>query len=295
MWTLGADPEFFLRDSEGEAVPAVGLVGGKKGAPEDLGSGYGVQVDNVMLEFNVPPTRGALEFYDSIDTGLRLSLIAANSGYGKGQRALSAHPRAEVHFQTDQLAQFGESVFEFGCSPDYDAYQEGAPALPVDPDALSEGPYAVRFAGGHIHFGSTENSLDAVPAFVRAAFADLFLGLPSIGADSQPRRRSMYGQAGRHRPTTFGFEYRTLSNFWVADHYAREAVAARASNLADLLDNVTPDNLRKLYAKVPWAEVQGAINNEDEQLARSLIKWGAAHVPGVILGVIKRSREQEAA
>jgi hypothetical protein len=48
---------------------------------------------------------------------------------------------------------------------------------------------------------------------------DLFLGVPSIFMDTDktaPRRRTLYGQAGRFRVKPYGMEYRSLSSFWLA-------------------------------------------------------------------------------
>ena len=46
---------------------------------------------------------------------------------------------------------------------------------------------------------------------------DLFIGIPSLFMDTDPtskERRKIYGHAGSHRMTDYGFEYRSLGNFW---------------------------------------------------------------------------------
>jgi hypothetical protein len=45
----------------------------------------------------------------------------------------------------------------------------------------------------------------------------MFLGLWSVINDPDTRRRQLYGKAGAIRFKPYGIEYRTLSNFWLAD------------------------------------------------------------------------------
>jgi hypothetical protein len=49
--SVGADPEVFVRNAEGEPVPACGLIPGTKAEPHRVDSGA-VQVDGLALEFN---------------------------------------------------------------------------------------------------------------------------------------------------------------------------------------------------------------------------------------------------
>jgi hypothetical protein len=51
-------------------------------------------------------------------------------------------------------------------------------------------------------------------------FIDLFTAIPSVLLDpgeSGKARRELYGKAGAFRYTPYGLEYRTLSNYWMAD------------------------------------------------------------------------------
>lgn len=67
--TLGSDPEFFLTSKEtGEFVSAEGIIGGTKDQPLQItAEGHMVQVDNVMLEINLPPANNALKFYRDLN------------------------------------------------------------------------------------------------------------------------------------------------------------------------------------------------------------------------------------
>ena len=50
-------------------------------------------------------------------------------------------------------------------------------------------------------------------------YMDLLLGNLSILLDRSPAsavRKELYGKSGAYRPTPYGCEYRTLSNFWAS-------------------------------------------------------------------------------
>lgn len=267
MNTIGADPELFLRDADtGGVIPICGLVGGTKDAPlplPDLPDGYAVQEDNVMLEFNVPPTGDPYEFDEQIQRAIQAAMDLVRT----------RHPHLEVDFAPyraftdDQLA--SPQAAQFGCAPDFDAYAGGAATNRVTPGELrrAEGG-AWRFAGGHVHLGGYES---AVPEHVIAQFCDVFLGLPSVALDKQGPRRSLYGQAGRFRPTRYGIEYRSLSNFWVFDAGLRVEIGTKALGVGRVIED--EEAAHALFLEIPWHDVQGAINNEDENLAADLIAY----------------------
>ena len=266
--TLGADPEFFLRDSRsGMVVPAIGLIGGTKGKPLPIpgipDEGYGMQEDNVMVEYNIPPATRVSRFATSIVTGREAIVDFVRTKQPHLEPDTGHCARL---FGRNQLDHVQAKVF--GCSADFDAHQQGA-ALPApDPLKLAEGPGAWRFAGGHVHIGYESE----VPDFVAAALADLYLGLPATALDKQGVRRTLYGSAGRFRPTPYGIEYRTLSNFWIWDEGLAYEIGNRAYSLGCLLEADAAD-LQTKFAEVPWIDVQAAINTEDEEKAADLISY----------------------
>ena len=71
MITVGTDPELMLREkSTGRIISAAGLIGGTKGKPvqmEGLPEGYGVQEDNVMVEYNIPPCTSGQAFLTALE------------------------------------------------------------------------------------------------------------------------------------------------------------------------------------------------------------------------------------
>lgn len=266
MITLGTDPELFLVDRRTNAlIPACGKIGGTKGNALDLGDGFGLQEDNVMVEFNTPPTGDPTQFLESVQTGLRKTMDFVRTKI----------PEVDYDTGSERVFMYGlldtPGARVFGCSPDFDAYNHGEPHNALDPGHLDTDIGAWRFAGGHVHIGFHPN--ENVPKFVAASFADLFLGLRSIGEDNQPERRKLYGQPGRYRPTSYGIEYRTLSNYWIfQENYAYET-GCRAFNLAMFLEETSPDRLREKFKAVPWNDVRRAITTDDTKLSQSLMSY----------------------
>lgn len=268
MVTLGTDPEIFLRVAKTkELIPACGLIGGTKDKPLALGDGYAVQEDNVMLEYNTPPTEDPYAFVDRVVEGMKRSMEKVNSLHP----GLEFAPENERLFGFDLLAD--EQAMQFGCSPDFNAHNMGAANMVVNPQELEAEDGAWRFAGGHVHIGYNKPKTANLPHFVAACFADVFLGLPTVGLDLQTMRRNLYGQPGRYRPTKYGIEYRTLSNFWVMDINLMEQVAHRAYYLGHFLESADETRLQRLYRDVPWADVQAAISEENPDRAADVLAY----------------------
>lgn len=270
MITVGADPEFFFKDSRtSQVVPAVGTIGGTKEKPipiPDLGRGFAMQEDNVMAEYNIPAAEDSAQFARSIVGGWRGVALYVQSKHPHMVPDVGACARL---FTDEQLN--NSQAMTFGCSRDFNAYEQGRALPSPDPNYLKDEGGAWRFAGGHIHLGIKRK--DPVPDFVIAQFADVYLGLPSVVLDKQEKRRELYGSAGRYRPTEWGIEYRTLSNFWVWDESLANQIGARAFNMGYYLESVSIDDLQTTFAEVPWPDVQKAINKEDEEMAADLIAY----------------------
>jgi len=194
----GADPELFLVDKEGYPVTSIGLIGGTKSKPRDLGNGYALQEDNVTVEFNIPPANDSKKFVASIQ--YMLELIKQDIK----DKDLDIAIVPTMEFFPMQLAH--PQAQELGCEPDFNAWTRKVNPRPVAPELL-------RSSGGHLHIGydnpNEELSLELIKAH------DLFCGVASVLYDSDVRRREIYGKAGAHRIKGYGVEYRTLSNFWL--------------------------------------------------------------------------------
>lgn len=197
-FTIGADPELFLVDYAERFVSAVGLIGGTKTNPLQVptyAKGFCVQEDNVAAEFNIPPSDNAKEFAENIN--LMVNYLAAKAGDLKLR--ISIVPSAR--FDPAQLKD--ASTLVFGCDADFNAWTGKQNPKPVCDDPQ------LRTCGGHVAVGTD------LPTRMCIRAEDLYLGAASTMIDSDVRRRKLYGAAGCYRETTFGHEYRVLSNFWI--------------------------------------------------------------------------------
>lgn len=267
--SIGADPEFFVRRTDmGSPYPICGLLGGTKGKPIPVGpeGQYGMQEDNVMAEYNIPPSVESYSFSSHIRRGRQYIMEALESKF-PGMYEIDLAP-ARV-FPNAMLQ--SPQAMTFGCSPDFDSYQLGGSIPPIAPALLNtdDGIGAWRFCGGHVHLGYKHLLKSEVPDYVAGQFADVFLGVTMLGADRQGKRRQFYGTPGRYRPTSYGIEYRTLSNLWTSDENYTETIGHYALALCRFL--CSPEaTIKKAWAEIPWQDVKRAIANEDVVLASTL-------------------------
>jgi hypothetical protein len=201
MFTIGADPEMFLREKyTNKYKSAVGLITGTKDKPTPIDNlGHAYQVDNVAVEFNIAPADSLPAFRASIHKVLDY-LRTKLPDYDFSQESAVSFPEEELQTPEAQL---------FGCEPDYDAWNMIENSKPNAPDRN------LRSCGGHIHVGSPL-AIDDPVSVIRAL--DLHLGVQSVAMDKGVQRRALYGKAGAFRFKPYGAEYRTLSNFWIFDN-----------------------------------------------------------------------------
>lgn len=272
MFTIGADPEFFIQTGKDGLMPIVGLLGGTKGSPLPVRGyrGYGLQEDNVMAEYNIPPCTDHYTFAECISTGRELVLQRLRAKLPD----VAAYPSCAAMFSNEQLD--NPQAQMFGCSPDFDAYNMGAPLPRINPKSLTTDSGAWRFSGGHIHLGYKDTLTWEVPDFVVAALCDLMISvsLISYGFDTQGERRRWYGSPGRYRPTSYGIEYRTLGNGWTMNSkYSVYAGMAAFSVMSALTRG--EQEIRRIYNDAPWQDVRRAIADEDRTLSRQLRQYAA--------------------
>lgn len=247
--TIGCDPEMFLEDDKGNIVSAEGLIGGTKEKPRPISDkGHEVQEDNIMVEFNVPPSTTSDEFINNINF-VKNYLVDYVGQYNLKLNYLASSLISKEHLQTKQAK-------TFGCEPDFNVYLQDINTPPKSSTQL-------RSCGGHIHVGYENPDILTSENIIRAM--DLFLGLPSVWLDPDSKRRLLYGKAGSFREKPFGIEYRTLSNFWIKDNQSikwafDQTIAAVNFALNDDLD----------WLGIYINDVRTAIDESDEKLAKEL-------------------------
>lgn len=201
-FTFGTDPEFFVK--EGKKIrSAIEVIGRDKLNPYKKKGGYTFYYDNVLAECTIPPASSKEDAIDKIGTAVREFL--------KIVKPCEIDAIASCLMQPAELKH--PEAMKVNCHPDICVYSLASMEIPEELMTTER----LRSGGGHIHVGYNGQSEHFMPAIIQ--MMDLFLGVPSVFLDkdaSSTRRRRLYGQAGRFRQTSYGVEYRSLSNFWLA-------------------------------------------------------------------------------
>ena len=253
--TVGADPEVFFQNKDSkEIISAEGLIGGNKYEPLPITEhGHSIQEDNIMAEFNIPPSTNAQEFFENIEyVKNHLSDIAHLNNCN-----LSTKTEAYIdpkYLNTKQAKMFG-------CEPDFNVY------LKKHNEKINSNN-TFRSCGGHIHVGwesSKEKSLEEQEDVIKAM--DLTLGLESILIDKNTGRRSTYGKAGNFRFKKYGVEYRTLSSFWIHEEKLIKWAFNKTKEALYLVEN----NILKEFDDNFFKEVVNSINNSNLKSCKQLL------------------------
>lgn len=260
---VGQDTEYFIRDLKTkQAVPIIGLVGGTKWQPkpvDELGDGFMVQEDNVMLEFNTPAAATREEFVaNMLNMKQYLRELMGKKGF-----KLEIVP--SMVFKPEQLAH--PQAQEIGCEPDFDVWNRKVNQSPKENPLMQ----TARCAGGHIHVSFTINDkpLEEENMLLREPLVkamDLTLKLPSLVMDKDTIRPQLYGRAGAFRPKNYGIEYRGLSNFWTRS----DKLVGWAFD--GVTEAITQVNAGSGFVNEFGHHIQKAINTNDIGLARELLK-----------------------
>lgn len=252
--TIGADPELFIVDTTNanKVISSIGMIPGEKGKPYTKGMdpGYGVEIDNILGEFNIPPAHNQSEFVQSIlymQNWIRDFVKKVNPAFDIQCIASRIVDEDQLNHPIAKL---------FGCSIDFNVYTESPNEKPKGENTN------LRSAGFHVHIGyrnpNTPQSLELVK------YLDAYLGLYSVTVDPDKNRRSLYGKAGCFRLTPYGVEYRVLSSYMMS---------SRA-----LIAEVYDRTIKAICAcEQEWGipdpdEVITTINTSDALRAKALIK-----------------------
>lgn len=125
---IGSDPELFIINTKtGSVVSSIGLIPGVKGAPwvdESWIKGYGLETDNILAEFNIPPATSCEAFVNSMEfmkDYIDKFVKSKNPDLGIAHKASAMVPDDQLQSEEAKL---------FGCSVDYNAYTENANPKP---------------------------------------------------------------------------------------------------------------------------------------------------------------------
>lgn len=254
--TIGADPELFIH-LDGTVIPVVGLLGGTKESPANVGDGIYVQEDNVMAEYNIPPCTRESEFIEHNHNAIRKIENILPEGFKTLVK--TSHIFDESMLEDPQAR-------EVGCAPDYSAYLKK-----LKPRINSMILKGVRSCSGHLHFGYDKPTADQNYESVK--WLDLYVGLHNVMFDKDTTRRKFYGQAGSMRHKPYGFEYRTPSNYWLeSDELMSEVFNLAKAGMERSLSS-------KMDERVSH-QVRQAIDDHNVKLAKQLHK---AYVKEVVI------------
>jgi hypothetical protein len=251
--TIGCDPElFFIDRSTGRPYSAEGIVPGTKEDPYYISErGHMIQLDNVLVEFGIPP----VSTLESFKTDIKYVLDYLRDRYGDrfALSTLASADMDESQLQSDQAKLFG-------CDSDYNCWKECINDPPKPAKTL-------RSAGGHLHIGVKDEDFELDQVFDFIKLCDLTLGVPSVILDKDTRRKQLYGKAGAFRFKPYFAEYRVLSNFWIHSEKMMDFVF---KNLMLAFEIYNTMNFEKIF-KEDGESIVSCINNNNEDIARKLI------------------------
>ncbi|MAZ33861.1 MAG: putative COOH.NH2 ligase-type 2 [Prokaryotic dsDNA virus sp.] len=267
-FTLGCDPEIFVKNKRSQKiVSAHGLIEGDKKAPHKIPEGA-YQVDGMAVEFNTDPydlSRGSSAVFSRRVLNVMDQMKASVQAKDKD---LTFAIQATADFDPEYLEAQPEEAKELGCDPDFNAY-----TLEQNPRPNGEVPF--RTAAGHIHLGWTEGAPIDHPDHLAICASivkclDATVGFASVIYERDTRRREMYGCAGAFRPKPYGVEYRTPSNFWIANHNHRQSMFLTVKQTVSTLRSCGGDEVRAIgnLSGLTPEEVRTAIDNNNVEAIR---------------------------
>lgn len=266
MFTIGTDSEHGLYLGK-SLISAIDRIPGTKKNPYPLPNGGGLQVDNVLLEWNSVPANTFEEFNKTITLTLSDINNYIDEDMSLGYDSSYEYPFSELSHPLAEI---------IGCTPDFNAY-----SWVVNKNlnkSINKKPSLrgvnLRTAAAHIHvspFNSPEDAINQV------LLMDIQLGLPSLFLDLDRVRRQLYGQAGcfrfkKYSNKTRGVEYRVLGSFWVQNEVYRKWVFDTTKEIYNQINTSFDAN----YKYQPYKNlISRAINEYNLDLANDLMhKFG---------------------
>ena len=257
-FTIGSDVEFFIHDGKKfvSAIPFIGDdVDGTKHNPIVFGDGATLQRDNVAAEFATAVAKDKVGFVLVMSKAMKHLVDTMDA------HKLTVKATPSVVFDQKQLNHW--EALEFGCDPDFNAWEGGQ--VNCKPCAINK---TLRTAALHVHVGSPLlKSKKSKQRFIR--LMDCVHGIVSTMMDTSPEslaRKELYGKAGAYRPTKYGVEYRVMSNYFASSPRFVKIIYDLTKDALTIFERDDDDKLvHELGGK---AEVCGIINSGNSSLAQ---------------------------
>jgi len=281
--TFGADPECFLSRMVGKVRKRRSIVGSEVVVPAS-GSG-GVARDGVQVELHPHATTCRANFSGHLAGNIRQLKDLVDEHNRKNNDTIQIDLTPVVRVSKGDLAKMSPDCRKLGCLPSFNAY--GRKRIEKDGEK-----FLIRSAAGHLHAGTPIFHLHGaehkprVDPNVYAKICDVIIGNTCVMVDRSPlasERRKTYGKAGEYRLPKHGFEYRTLSNFWlhnyvlmsmvfsllrVAHDVACSTSTVRPSYLKEMPTTMWPNAADMLMKDVDQRKIEEAINTNNWELAK---------------------------
>ena len=186
---IGGDPEFpCIIKGINEYQSLINIVEGTKKDPKPIAlEGCFQQLDNVMIEFTLPPMKEYWMYKSIIDDCIEYT----NKWLAEIDPMYSLDIVSSARYNMMELD--NEQAMTFGCEPSYSVYRNDISFRP--------GPAMVgnlRSCGYHIHYGWDEKyTKEELHKFM--ILNDVFLGFQSMYYDKDVDRRKLYGNLSDHR------------------------------------------------------------------------------------------------
>jgi hypothetical protein len=204
---IGADPEFFIQDGNGNLVGAFEFFPGDKHNPYPL-SGGSVQVDGFAVEIGIDPTSDINEFDERL-----ISLVEQCKHFIPNDYKFIFSP--VVQFDHKYFSSVSDEHKRIGCEPSVNSLSLKNVRPPYTA-AISQ----KRYGGGHIHIGVGEgfDVEDYMTQVLLAKFASNIESGCSFELNSMKDksydRLYCYNLSYNIRFKPYGVELRRPSNVW---------------------------------------------------------------------------------
>lgn len=265
---LGCDPEFFIEtngkvDGSEKIIPKEGMKQSINFGGSTVDGGSTIKRDGVQCELNPRPMSCRAYLHNEIVACFLTLRRSLNKYYRTYKYDVSS--KQVIKMDKKILNSLSKEARRFGCAPSRNAYTETENKINVSPSR-----YLYRSAGGHIHIGRMEENwlekdqdiiFSDIPKLVK--LFDIIVGCTGTLIDRDiwaKERRKVYGRAGDYRLPKYGFEYRTLSNFWLNDYVYMSLMFGLARMACEFLLSGWEE---EIFKRTDYLDIETIINKND--------------------------------